>query len=152
RGHLRRDLRVRDGRIRDGDVWRRDPQDAAAGLSARSRRPDGDDHRDVHRAGSVSVVHVRVEGLTGTGAERRMKRLVKSAALMGGLLAATVIVYAAASYPSSVKSFTVKTDGPGRTIFAAHINDLQDEITAIENGLVNGLAHVVKPQASATYD
>jgi hypothetical protein len=44
----------------------------------------------------------------------------------------------AASYPSAVKSFTTKTDGPGQTVFAAHVNDIQDEVVAIESALVNG--------------
>lgn len=44
-----------------------------------------------------------------------------------------------ANYPSGVSSFTTKVDGPGNTIQAAHINDLQAEVTAIENALVNGL-------------
>jgi hypothetical protein len=47
----------------------------------------------------------------------------------------------AASYPSATKSFTTKVDGPGNTIAAAHVNDLQDEVVAIENGLRTGLAH-----------
>lgn len=41
----------------------------------------------------------------------------------------------AASYPTATKSFTTKTDGPSSTIFASHINDVQDEIVAIENDL-----------------
>jgi hypothetical protein len=44
-----------------------------------------------------------------------------------------------ASYPSSAKTFTTKSDGPGNTILAAHINDLQLEVTAIENDLIAGL-------------
>lgn len=45
-----------------------------------------------------------------------------------------------ASYPTSVKTYTTKSDGSGNTIFASHINDLQDEITAIEDGILNGTA------------
>lgn len=45
-----------------------------------------------------------------------------------------------ASYPTSVKAFTTKADGPGNTILAAHINDLQLEVSAIETDLINGLA------------
>ena len=45
----------------------------------------------------------------------------------------------AASYPSSAKVFTTKSDGPGNTILAAHINDVQAEITAIEQDLIAGL-------------
>lgn len=43
-----------------------------------------------------------------------------------------------ASYPSATKSFTTKTDGPSQTIFAAHANDIQDEVVAIENDLRAG--------------
>jgi hypothetical protein len=44
----------------------------------------------------------------------------------------------AASYPTAVKSFTVKAAGD--TIQPAHVNDLQDEVAAIEGGLLNGTA------------
>jgi hypothetical protein len=44
-----------------------------------------------------------------------------------------------ASYPTSAKSFTTKSDGPGNTILAAHINDVQLEVTAIETDLLAGL-------------
>lgn len=44
-----------------------------------------------------------------------------------------------ASYPTSSKTFTTKSDGPGNTILAAHINDLQLEVTAIETDLIAGL-------------
>jgi hypothetical protein len=44
-----------------------------------------------------------------------------------------------ASYPSSAKTFTTKSDGAGNTILAAHINDVQLEITAIEQDLIAGL-------------
>jgi hypothetical protein len=39
-----------------------------------------------------------------------------------------------ASYPSSVKSFTTKVDGT-TTIEASHINDLQDEVVAVQTAL-----------------
>lgn len=42
-----------------------------------------------------------------------------------------------ASYPTSVKSFSTKN--PGDTIQSAHIDDLQDEVTAIEQDLITGL-------------
>lgn len=45
-----------------------------------------------------------------------------------------------ASYPNAVKTFTTKSDGAGNKIFASHINDLQDEVNAIEAGLLNGTA------------
>lgn len=63
-----------------------------------------------------------------------------------------LVLHAAASYPGTTKSFTTKTDGPTQTIFAAHINDLQDEVVAIENGLLNGVAHIFKPLSDNTYD
>lgn len=44
----------------------------------------------------------------------------------------------AASYPTSAKAFTSKTNGG--TIDSAHINDVQLEITAIETDLIAGLA------------
>ena len=43
----------------------------------------------------------------------------------------------AASYPTSAKSFTSKSNGG--TIDAAHVNDLQLEVTAIETDLIAGL-------------
>jgi hypothetical protein len=44
----------------------------------------------------------------------------------------------AASYPTAVKSFTTKSAGD--TIQGSHINDVQDEVAAIEGGLLNGTA------------
>src|SRR3990167_2607956 len=44
----------------------------------------------------------------------------------------------AASYPGSVKTFT--TRNAGDVIQPAHVNDLQDEVNAIESGLLNGTA------------
>jgi len=44
-----------------------------------------------------------------------------------------------ASYPTSAKAFTTKVDGTGNTILAAHINDLQAEVTAVETDLIAGL-------------
>lgn len=52
-----------------------------------------------------------------------------------------VVSARSASYPTSVHSFTTKSSGD--TIQATHINDLQDEVTAIEQGLLNGLSHVL---------
>lgn len=43
-----------------------------------------------------------------------------------------------ASYPSAVKTFSNRS--AGQTIEASHINDLQDEVNAIEDGLLNGTA------------
>lgn len=45
-----------------------------------------------------------------------------------------------AIYPGAVKTFTAKADGAGNKINAEHINALQDEVTAIEDGLLNGTA------------
>ena len=44
-----------------------------------------------------------------------------------------------ASYPTSVKAFTTKVNGPGNTIDASHVNDLQSEVAAIETDLIAGL-------------
>ncbi len=44
----------------------------------------------------------------------------------------------AASYPTSVKTFTTKSTAD--VVQAAHVNDLQDEVNAIEAGLLNGTA------------
>lgn len=43
-----------------------------------------------------------------------------------------------ASYPTSVKSFTTKTNNT--TADASHINDVQTEIAAIETDLIAGLS------------
>jgi hypothetical protein len=44
------------------------------------------------------------------------------------------LLTAAASYPTSIKSFTTKIQGD--TVNASHINDLQDEVVAIETQLI----------------
>lgn len=56
-----------------------------------------------------------------------------------------------ASYPSAVKTFTSKADGAGNKIFASHINDLQDEVHAIEDGLLNGTAPLSASNASLAH-
>lgn len=43
-----------------------------------------------------------------------------------------------ASYPAAVKTFATRSNGA--TIDASHVQDLQDEVTAIEAGLLNGTA------------
>ena len=53
-----------------------------------------------------------------------------------------------ASYPTSVKSFTTKNTND--VIQAAHMNDVQDEVNAIEAGIVNGTARVVSSGLSVT--
>ena len=45
-------------------------------------------------------------------------------------------------YPTSVPSFTTKQDGVDYPQ-AAHVNDLQTEVTAIANALISGIAHPV---------
>lgn len=57
-----------------------------------------------------------------------------------------------ASYPASVKSFVTRVDGAGNLIMAAHVNDLQDEVNAIEDGLINGIEHVLRADATNTRD
>lgn len=66
------------------------------------------------------------------------------------LLALRVSLWAAASYPSAVKSFPVRADG--QTIVASWFNEIHDEVVAIENGLISGLGHTVKPLTDAAYD
>lgn len=53
-----------------------------------------------------------------------------------------------ASYPTAVKTFTSKADGAGNKVFASHLNDLQDEVHAIEDGLLNGTAPISASNAS----
>lgn len=45
-----------------------------------------------------------------------------------------------ATFPGGVKSFTGKN--PGDSILDTHIDDLQDEVTAIEDGYLNGSARL----------
>lgn len=45
-----------------------------------------------------------------------------------------------ANYPGSAPSFTVKS--AGQTIQPSHVNDVQDEVTAIGGGLLNGTARL----------
>lgn len=54
----------------------------------------------------------------------------------------------AASYPTASKSFSTKATT--NVIEAAHVNDLQDEVAAIESALLNGLSHDVIPSGSRT--
>ena len=53
-----------------------------------------------------------------------------------------------ASYPTGIKSFTAKA--AGQTIDPAHPNDIQDEVTAIETGLLSGVAHLLTLNAGLT--
>ncbi len=52
-----------------------------------------------------------------------------------------------ASYPNSVKTFGTKSAGD--TIQPAHVNDLQDEVAAIEDGLLNGTAPINSSRITA---
>jgi hypothetical protein len=56
----------------------------------------------------------------------------------------------AASYPSSAKTFTTIANGDDSD--AAQINAAYDEITAVEQALLNGLAHGLKPSSTNAYD
>ena len=52
-----------------------------------------------------------------------------------------------ASYPNAVKSFGTKNAGD--TIQPAHINELQDEVAALEDGLLNGTAPINSSRITA---
>lgn len=54
----------------------------------------------------------------------------------------------AATFPGGVKSFTTKTDGVDK-VYAEHINDIQDEVTAIETELRKTTGSVVDHGALA---
>lgn len=54
----------------------------------------------------------------------------------------------AASYPGAVKSFATRSNG--QAMDASHVNDLQDEVTAIEDGIVNGTAPINSSRITAT--
>lgn len=56
-----------------------------------------------------------------------------------------------ASFPNSVRTFTTKNDGAGNTIFAVHINDLQAEVTALEDGLLNATAPLTLSTVTLTH-
>lgn len=45
-----------------------------------------------------------------------------------------------AQFPTSVKSFTARSNG--QTLDASHVQDLQDEVNAIEDGILNGTARL----------
>lgn len=55
----------------------------------------------------------------------------------------------AASYPTSVKTFTTLQDNVD-TASASNINPVYDEITAVEQGLLNGFQHDLKPMTTET--
>jgi hypothetical protein len=61
------------------------------------------------------------------------------------------------SFPSSVDSFSTKTDGPGQFIMAAHVNDLQNAVVAAQTYLlevadVNAKAGINLLACSLTHD
>lgn len=47
-----------------------------------------------------------------------------------------------ANFPNSVTSFSAKQDGIGQIIAASHVNTIQDEVAAIEDGYLNGTARL----------
>lgn len=66
------------------------------------------------------------------------------------LLSLVAVLGATASYPGLVKSFSTKL--AGQTVSSAHINDIQDEIVAIEGALLNGFTHALKPSSTGGAD
>lgn len=54
-----------------------------------------------------------------------------------------------ASYPSTIKSFTTRNTGD--TITGAFFNDPQDEITAVETALLNGLSHALTTNGNIVF-
>lgn len=80
-----------------------------------------------------------------------MKKVVWGFALFTLCACLSVWVQTAASYPGGVKSFTTKSTAD--IIQATHINDLQDEVVAIEQALLStGLAHHLRAALTNTYD
>jgi hypothetical protein len=63
---------------------------------------------------------------------------------------ATVTAFAAATYPTSIRAFPLRSTGD--VIQAAFFNDPYDEITAIETDLINGMRLTVKPLTTNLYD
>lgn len=55
-----------------------------------------------------------------------------------------------ATFPGAVKTFTSKSDGSGNKVFASHMNDVQSEVTAIEDVLLNATAPLSLQRVSAT--
>ena len=54
-----------------------------------------------------------------------------------------------ANYPNSVPSFATKNAGD--VIQPSHVNTLGDEVTAIGNGLLNGVSHVLPVNAGVQF-
>jgi len=58
-----------------------------------------------------------------------------------------------AQYPTTAATFTTKQDGQGQYVFAAHMNAVQTEITALTTALLTtGLAHHLTPDVDSTRD
>lgn len=57
-----------------------------------------------------------------------------------------------AQYPSQVPVLTTKSDGAGNYVLAAHVNDLQNEVIALAEGLLNGVAHNLVPAVTNLRD
>ena len=53
-----------------------------------------------------------------------------------------------ASFPGSVKSFASRSNG--QSIDASHVNDLQDEVNALEDGYLNGTARLNSSNSTCT--
>ena len=53
-----------------------------------------------------------------------------------------------ASYPNTAITFTTRSNG--QTIDASHVNSLQDEVAAIESGLLGGTAPIVSSHVTGT--
>lgn len=56
----------------------------------------------------------------------------------------------AASYPSASKTFATISNGQASD--AVQLNGVYDEVTAVEQGLLAGLQHALKPLTTALYD
>jgi hypothetical protein len=56
----------------------------------------------------------------------------------------------AAQYPNSIVSLSTKNDGD--TIFASHVDALQDETIAVETALLNGFQHALRGLNDNTFD
>ena len=57
-----------------------------------------------------------------------------------------------AQYPGQVPVLTTKQDGAGNFVLAAHVNDLQNEVIAVAEALLNGFAHDIIPSTTNARD
>ena len=76
-----------------------------------------------------------------------MKRIVMGLIVA---LSAVVVLSSAASYPTAIKSFTTRVAGD--TIQPGHVNDLQDEVTAVETDLLKAWTSVSYSAGNFTAD